>query len=66
MAAHFTGEDVLQLVTGDSWGDSEGESEEELDFESGPLDRQQEVDLASNMSHDRSCSGGSCKIMNYY
>ena len=36
MAAHFTCEDVLQLVTGDTWGDSEEESEEELDFESGP------------------------------
>ena len=26
------------------------ESEDELDFESDPLDREQEVDLASNMS----------------
>ena len=50
MAAHFTCEEVLQLVTGDTWGDSEGESEEDLDFESGPLDREQEVDLASNMT----------------
>ena len=50
MAAHFTCEDVLQLVTGDTWGDSEVESEEELDFKLGTLDREQEVDLASNMS----------------
>ena len=57
MAARFTCEDVVQLVTSDSWGDSEGESEDELDFES---DREQEIDLASNMSPliDRSCSGG--------
>ena len=57
IAAHFTCEDVLQLVTGDTSGDSEGESEEELDFESGPLDRELEVDLASNMSPLISCSG---------
>ena len=59
MAAHFTCEDVLQLVTSDTWGDSEGESEEELDFKSGPLDREQEV-ARSGIKHepsDISCSG---------
>ena len=50
MAARFTCEDVVQLVTGDAWGDSEGESGDELDFELDPLDKEQEVDLASNVS----------------
>ena len=41
MATNFTCEDVIQLITNDAWGDSEGESDDELDFESDPLDREQ-------------------------
>ena len=41
MAARYTCDDVVQLVTGNAWDFSEGESEDEIDFELDLLDREQ-------------------------
>ena len=49
IVGHFTCEDI-QLVTGDAWDVSEGESDDEDEhaFESDPLDREQLEDLPSD------------------